>query len=122
MIAALQFRNWSTDCKESWTSLVLATDSEYTALGATKWIVKWERELWQDVKNQDLWKLLLLESRMLLAQGVAVSFWRIPREWNERADKSAKQAATNAGDLDFHVLKPDGPVRLLAQRLHNQST
>jgi ribonuclease HI len=36
VIAALQFRDWSTDCNRSWRSVVIATDSEYIAVNATE--------------------------------------------------------------------------------------
>ncbi|TVY14040.1 hypothetical protein LARI1_G007595 [Lachnellula arida] len=42
VIAALQFRDWSTDCNGGWRSLVFATDSEYVAINATQHIQRWE--------------------------------------------------------------------------------
>ena len=69
VIAALQFRDWSTDCSGGWKSVMIATDSEDVVFGITERIKRWEVENWKtfdqslrlrvDVKNQDLWKLLL---------------------------------------------------------------
>jgi ribonuclease HI len=64
------------------------------------------------VKNQDLWKLFLGVVRQLHGDGVNVSIWRIPREWNERADRFAKEGAGKGEQLDFHVVEPDGPLHL----------
>lgn len=114
VIAALQFRDWSTDCNRSWRSVVIATDSEYVTIGATERIQRWENEGWilaggyGKVKNTDLWKLLLLEIRALLNKGVNVSFWRIPREWNEKADKYAKVAAGFPDNMQYERMIADG--------------
>ncbi|KAG4253823.1 RNase H domain-containing protein [Fusarium proliferatum] len=40
IIGALRYRNWAS---EGFTTLVLATDSEYAAKGATEWIRAWLR-------------------------------------------------------------------------------
>jgi ribonuclease HI len=103
VIAALQFLDWSADYNRSWRSLVFATDSEYIAVNVTKRIKRWEATGWkvasykgrapEPVKNQDLWKLLLILMRQLQENSVNVAFWRIPREWNERADEFAKKGA-----------------------------
>jgi len=63
-----------------------------------------------DVKNQDLWKLLLREIRRLHGKGVNISLWRIPRQYNERADRYAKEAAQKEARLDFQVLERNGPA------------
>ncbi|KAE8450299.1 hypothetical protein EG329_006727 [Mollisiaceae sp. DMI_Dod_QoI] len=116
--AALQFRDWSTDCNGAWRSVVIATDSEYVAVGATKWVEHWENSGWKltdqvtDAKNQDLWKLLLSETRKLRQRGVNVSFWRIARELNERADKYAKLAAQNEEIQGFRKFIPSGPTKI----------
>jgi len=120
VIAALQFIDWSTDCNGSWRRLVIATDSEYVAISATKRIQIWETKGWktldraggqnQDVKNQDLWKLLLILIRTLQGEGVKVSFWRIPRAWNKRADKFAKESAENYEVAHFTRSQYDGPT------------
>ncbi|KAG0651388.1 Ribonuclease H [Hyphodiscus hymeniophilus] len=124
VIAALQYRDWSADCNRSWRSLVIATDSEYVAVNATERIDKWEQNGWKlssfrgqrpaDVKNQDLWKLMLKEIWKLQAEGVNVSFWRIPRELNGRADQYAKFGARMPAKDDFQILQPDGPVRAIS--------
>ena len=124
VIAALQFLDWSADCNRSWRSLVFATDSEYVAVNATERIERWEATGWklasykgrapEPVKNQDLWKLLLKQIRYLQGNGVNVAFWRIPREWNERADESAKEAAERGEVLKFRKIESNGPLGAIA--------
>ncbi|KAJ5450630.1 uncharacterized protein N7458_007079 [Penicillium daleae] len=94
VIAALRYRRWDGEgCK----SLVIATDSEYVANGATIWVKAWRRKGWKTrsgaaVKNQDLWQCLLGEIELYGKEGMRVQFWRIPRQWNEEADRHAKDA------------------------------
>jgi ribonuclease HI len=124
VIAALQFLDWSADCNRSWRSLVFATDSEYVAVNATERIARWEAAGWklasykgrapEPVKNQDLWKLLLLLIRILQQDGVNVALWRIPREWNERADEFAKKGAEQGEVLQFRKLESKGPLEVKA--------
>jgi ribonuclease HI len=121
VIAALQFKDWSTDCNGRWESLVIATDSEYVAVGVTQRIHIWEdndwttfnrfTNQWRDIKNQDLWILLLNLVRELQGEGVEVLFWRIRRVWNGRADEFAKRAAGYPEKQHFTVLQPASPVR-----------
>lgn len=106
VIAALQYHYWQGDCLGSWTRLVIATDSEYVVLGATErirgWITRgWRTSAGKPVKNQDLWKKLIHQIQKLdepsrciyPPHGTSVSFWRIPREWNQDADVEAKKGA-----------------------------
>ncbi|KAH8657301.1 ribonuclease H-like domain-containing protein [Ilyonectria robusta] len=95
VLAALRFRHW---VGEGFSTLVLATDSEYVAKGATEWIRGWVRNGWTtrtgaDVKNKDLWEMLLGEAERWQDRGLAIQFWRIPRELNVEADRAAKEAA-----------------------------
>jgi ribonuclease HI len=122
VIAALQFLDWRADCNRSWRSLVFATDSEYVAVNATERIEHWEATGWKlasykgrapaPVKNQDLWELLLQVIRQLQGNGVNVAFWRIPREWNERADEFAKKGAEQGEVLKFRKLESNGPLEV----------
>lgn len=78
--------------------MVIATDSEYVVRGSTKWVRNWLQNGWvtskgQAVKNKDLWEALLGEVERHKDEGLAVEFWRIPREWNMVADAAAKEAA-----------------------------
>lgn len=85
VIAALQFRDWSADCNGSWNRVVMATDSEYVALSITERIEGWEAHGWKivdgdlrklgNMKNPDLWRLLLGLIRVLGERGVEVAFW-----------------------------------------------
>ncbi|TVY35668.1 Ribonuclease H [Lachnellula occidentalis] len=117
VIAALQWQDWSRDCNGGWRSLVVATDSEYVALNATQRIQRWESEGWTttgqgqgtDIKNQDLWKLLLTSICNLKAGGMDVFFWRIPRDWNAMADMLAKVGAEMPEIPYFQILKLGAP-------------
>ncbi|KAK4195376.1 ribonuclease H-like domain-containing protein [Triangularia verruculosa] len=96
VIAALRFRHWPG---EGFRRLVIATDSEYVVEGSTQWARTWMQNRWvrrggRSVMNRDLWESLLGEIEKHKDSGMAVEFWRIPREWNSVADAAAKEAAT----------------------------
>ncbi|KAI1811184.1 ribonuclease H-like protein [Poronia punctata] len=98
VIAALRFRHW---VGEGYDTLVIATDSEYVTKGATEWARTWFNNGWRtagkaDVKNKDLWEMLLGEVERWHDEGLSVQFWRIPREWNTLADEAAKKGATES--------------------------
>lgn len=82
------------------SKLVVATDSTYVVDGATRWSKTWEKNGWKsssgdDVKNRDLWEVLLARVRVLLSEHCAkVSFWHITRDLNGEADRLARYAAT----------------------------
>ncbi|KAI0478975.1 ribonuclease H-like protein [Xylariaceae sp. FL0804] len=84
VVAALGCRYWPG---EGFRTLVIATDSEYVIRGATEWAKSWFTNGWQtankkaDVKNQDLWELLLAEVEDYYHDGMLV------------ADAAAKNAA-----------------------------
>ncbi|KAJ8130786.1 hypothetical protein O1611_g2843 [Lasiodiplodia mahajangana] len=95
VIAALRFRPWD---REGFKVIVIATDSEYVSRGSTMWTKTWVKNDWRksngsEVKNSDLWGLLLGEAEKYHDKGVSIQFWRIPREWNTVADEAAKKAA-----------------------------
>ncbi|KAJ6508470.1 ribonuclease H-like domain-containing protein [Mycena sanguinolenta] len=95
IIAALEFRVWAG---EGWRRLVIVTDSEYVANGATELIRKWAGRGWltssrKPVQNRDLWELLNKCLGKCADGGCEVSFWVVPREWNQRADRAAREAA-----------------------------
>ncbi|KAF5004125.1 hypothetical protein FDECE_9339 [Fusarium decemcellulare] len=99
-IGALRFRNWPA---EGFNSLVIATDSEYVAEGATKWVRNWVNRGWitgskMGAKNKDLWEALLGEIERRDSQGLKVQFWRIPRATNVTAYRAARQAAESQED------------------------
>ncbi|KAK7425330.1 hypothetical protein QQZ08_008227 [Neonectria magnoliae] len=102
IIGALRFRHWKG---EGFTTMVLATDSEYVAEGATAWTRGWVRKGWKtstgaNVKNKDLWEALLGEVERWNSHGMKIQFWRIPRGLNTAADRAAKQAAENSEDIN----------------------
>ncbi|KAM3559456.1 hypothetical protein MY1884_003452 [Beauveria asiatica] len=100
VIAALRFRHWPG---EGFKTVVIATDSEYVVEGSTQWAKTWVQNSWRttgkretngsNVKNKDLWEALLGECERANRHGMAIQFWKIPREWNTLADEAAKKAA-----------------------------
>ncbi|KAI1656441.1 ribonuclease H-like protein [Daldinia decipiens] len=96
VIAALRLRYWPG---EGFTTMVIATDSEYVVEGSTKWARAWSRNDWKtdtgaDVKNKDMWEMLLGEFERWEEEGLSIKFWRIPRDWNKTADAAAKKGAS----------------------------
>lgn len=102
-IAALRFCDWTG---EGFSTVVIATDSEYVVEGSTRWARTWVRNGWTTrgnrrgaggagvpVKNRDLWEMLLGECERARSRNLAVQLWKIPREWNTLADQAAKEAA-----------------------------
>jgi hypothetical protein len=74
---------------------------------------RWEADGWNrggKVRNEDMWMLLLQKIRQLRNNGVNVSIWRIPREWNEKADEAAKYGATFDSADFFTRIVADGLV------------
>ncbi|KAL2132138.1 hypothetical protein VTI74DRAFT_4144 [Chaetomium olivicolor] len=95
VIAALRLCDWNGD---GFNSVVIATDSSYVIDGATGWAKGWVRNGWKtrtggDVKNRDLWEMLLGEVERWKDRGLRVALWRIPRDLNAVADTAAKEAA-----------------------------
>ncbi|KAH7124909.1 ribonuclease H-like domain-containing protein [Dactylonectria estremocensis] len=105
VLATLCFRHW---VGEGFNTLVFATDSEYVAKGATEWARGWVRNGWTtrtggDVKNKDLWEMLLGEVERWHDEGLEIQFWRIPRELNVEADRAAKAAAEDDEDVERYL-------------------
>ncbi|KAK7753397.1 hypothetical protein SLS62_004687 [Diatrype stigma] len=97
VIAALQFRQWAS---EGWDRIVVATDSRYVFKGATEWLRKWASRKFlasgsssKPVANIDLWLALSEALGNYAEAGCEVSFWKVPRLANNRADVAAKAAA-----------------------------
>ncbi|KAI1359445.1 RNase H domain protein [Xylaria arbuscula] len=85
VIAALRLRRWSG---EGFRTIVIATDSEYVTVGCTEWAKNWIKNGWRtagnsEVKNKDLWEMLLGE----------VERWQDAGLSNKVADAAAKKAA-----------------------------
>ncbi|KAK6066462.1 methyltransferase domain-containing protein [Seiridium cupressi] len=98
VIAALRFRDWAD---QGYRAVVIATDSEYAAEGSTEWVKTWLRNGWKtqgkaEVKNRDLWEMLLGEVERWQEKGLTIQFWKIPRYWNGLADAAAKDAAAES--------------------------
>ncbi|KAL2175065.1 uncharacterized protein P884DRAFT_248671 [Thermothelomyces heterothallicus CBS 202.75] len=114
-IAALRFRDWAG---EGWRRVVVVTDLEYLAKGATEWLPNWVRSNWRKPPgakpgkkggrdderkcylNRDLWEELQARIEELMAAGCEVSFWQVNGEEYDRNDQGvlarAKRAAQTA--------------------------
>ncbi|KAJ5975133.1 hypothetical protein N7481_008840 [Penicillium waksmanii] len=111
VIGALRFRCWKG--MENCSSLVIATDSTYVVEGITSWVIDWLNNGWTTqantpVKNQDLWKYLLMElENCWLASGMRVQLWHISTVDNWVANRVAKEAVNERGETDFiHDIGP----------------
>ncbi|KAI7782589.1 hypothetical protein LA080_013077 [Diaporthe eres] len=110
VLAALRFRVWYG---EGFDTIVIATDSSYVVDGATQWVQGWVKNAWRtkgrrgsggaEVKNKDLWEALLGECERYHANGAAIQFWHIPREWNTLADEGAKKGAAEEDAADQYA-------------------
>lgn len=103
VIAALRFRDW---VGEGFTSLVLATHSDYVVEGITNKIQTWIRNDWKTngsaaAKHRDLWQCLLGEIERWDELKLEVHFWLIRRAMNLEADRQAQKAATEVGLDNF---------------------
>lgn len=107
VLAVLQFRHWPG---ENIHRLVIATDSEYVALSSTRWLRKWLVNGWHnnkgdDVQNKDLWMALWERFQYWHEHGLAVLFWRIPREQNTAADAAANKGVGKDEESHFCELR-----------------
>ena len=80
--------------------VTLHTDSRYVLDGITKWVFGWQKKGWKTadnkpVKNEDLWRALIAATRPHKIEWVWVKGHDGHPE-NERVDKLASDAATNA--------------------------
>ncbi|KAG6059523.1 hypothetical protein E4U17_006135 [Claviceps sp. LM77 group G4] len=93
-ISALRHRQWD---QEGFTTIVLATNSDHLARGATHFAPRWVRADWmsesEPINNQDLWKALLEEVGRYNSLGLTVRIWNIQRRDNQAAYKAANRAA-----------------------------
>lgn len=111
VIAALDFRFWEA---EDWERVVVVTDLEYVALGATKWISLWVKRRWRSaptwnkegkmrlgkkIANRDLWEELQSRIDYLHEYGTEVSFWLVPAASNSPIMREAKAAAREAAKV-----------------------
>jgi ribonuclease HI len=86
----------------------LHTDSEYLRNGITQWIHAWQRNGWRTaskkpVKNQDLWRRLLVALERHESAGGVEWCWlkgHAGEAWNERVDQLANEAARSVIDSD----------------------
>lgn len=104
MVAALRYLPWS---KEKFKSLVIATSSEYVTWAATHWVRDWVQNGWrtiigEPIASQDLWSILLGEVERLWDEGLSVSFWCIPQEYNTDAIPIAQSMAYERNDELFN--------------------
>ena len=94
-VAALVETDWKA---EGFRGIVIATDSEYVAKGATEYMPTWRNELTGEWKvkraNMDLWDRLMAAIEAWQSEEFLVMFYAIRRDWN-RADRYAKEAAVS---------------------------
>ncbi|KAK0653686.1 hypothetical protein QBC41DRAFT_377736 [Cercophora samala] len=105
-IAALRLCDWRSD---GFGEIIIATDSSYVVEGATGWVKGWIRNGWKtrtsdQVKNKDMWELLLGEVERWNNVGLKVEFWKIARQLNMEADCLAKKAAQAPPVAEFRDL------------------
>ena len=75
--------------------VVIKTDSKYVYDGITENIFKWKANGWmtsakKPVANQEIWKKLDKLVADVEREGINVSFWWVPRRYNEEADRLAE--------------------------------
>ena len=122
-IAALRLRDWRG---QGFDNIVIATDSPYVLDGATSWAKGWVRNrrmtrTGSDVKNRDLWELLLGEMETWMEHGLRVELWKISSELNGDADAAAKEASnegcTNAEFRDIVIASSQATTATTQQSL-----
>ncbi|KAB5515464.1 hypothetical protein GE09DRAFT_1231249 [Coniochaeta sp. 2T2.1] len=114
VIAALRFRHWPRRKGSAPWSSSLRT-LEYAVEGATNWaraltLNGWKRRnrhgsLVRGRRTETRGRRSLGEVERFERCGMAVKFWRIPREWSTVADRAAKEAACRrrcAGSVAGH--------------------
>ncbi|CAN8097991.1 unnamed protein product [Discula destructiva] len=125
-IAALEFLPWET---EGWTRVVIVTDLEYIARGATEWIPLWAKRRWRaapswtrhgmflgkKIANRDLWEQLQGRVETLRAGGTEVAFWLVDRHCAKsellRETKLAAREAASSGPVVEEYTRISGPCR-----------
>lgn len=125
VIAALDFRPWQT---EGWKRVVVVTDLEYIAMGATKWISSWVKHRWRSapswtkegkmrlgkkIANRDLWEELQSCIDTLYENGTQVSFWLVPRSVNSPLLREAKAAAREAAAVKPNTVVVEQYTRII---------
>jgi ribonuclease HI len=103
---------------EGWSSVVIASDSDYLVEGITNWVEIWQANGWRTSRdtgdnregdafaNQDLWETLLQEVSELSAQGLEVKFWLIVQGLNKEAHAEARLAAETLKDEESFCRYP----------------
>ena len=104
IVGALRYRNWAS---EGFTTLVLATTSDYIVRGATEWIRAWLQRGWSKgngelVSNMDMWQVFLGEVERWHEYGVKIQLWKIPRKCNTETHRLAKEGAQLGGGFSFN--------------------
>lgn len=122
-LAALEYRAWHT---EGWDRVIVATDLEYVARGATVWLPRWVKNRWRTssrythegmflgkkIANRDLWEHLQARVEELQKGGTTVSFWlveqgsskllRVTRNGARHAARTCRGRQEYAKFDDFH--------------------
>jgi len=87
----------STGIAERIDDAVIKSDSAYVVKGLTEWVGRWEANGYRTsrgtrVENADLFQELVRAIRELRQEGVQISFWQVPRSFNQDADELANRA------------------------------
>ncbi|KAI5307364.1 hypothetical protein KEM56_006034 [Ascosphaera pollenicola] len=101
-IAALRYRPWH---EHDIDIIVLATNLELLAKGATEWVVTWVKKNWKrtnnkKVENVNLWQAILGEIERWHRRGVEIQIWRLPDHLGGVHCRVAKHAAEAAANED----------------------
>lgn len=126
VIAALCFRPWHA---EGWKRVVVVTNLEYIALGATQWIALWAKRRWRaapswttegkmrlgnKIANRDLWEELQGRIDTLQDHGTEVSFWLVPTTLNSPLLREAEAAAREAAPLKSDTVVVNKSMKLIS--------
>ncbi|KAI1486695.1 hypothetical protein F5X96DRAFT_653948 [Biscogniauxia mediterranea] len=110
VIAALQYRAWQ---EEGWRRIVVATNLQYVAFGATAWLPVWVRRKWRTrkckkVANRDLWEELSGVIEGLARLGTEVSFWLLPPQLAKHGSSplvsDTKEVAREAAEMRYDAV------------------
>ncbi|KZZ88771.1 Ribonuclease H-like protein [Moelleriella libera RCEF 2490] len=110
VLGALRLRDWA---KDGFKRLIVATDSRYVVQGGTDWIQRWLENGWKthtgaEVKNRDMWELLLGEAERYARANLEIQFWQVSRDLNKLADKMAIEVGVKYADKHYYGYESQG--------------
>ena len=78
--------------KDKSYSVNVIMDSQYVITGITEWIHGWISKRWKGIANRDLWEILYGIVKSFKEAGGDITFKRVNRDFNSKADKLANLA------------------------------